>query len=86
MKCPFQWNEEILFSGSAKRHILRDCDRDCAAYVPEKIIGQFTVPASCRMITDNRRQSTAYVDNISEATRTALERMGANAHGGAADG
>lgn len=86
MKCPFQWYEETLLSGNFKSRKFEKCDGDCAAYVPEQTIGQFTVPARCRMLTDNRRQSTAYVDNISEATRTALERMGANAHGGAADG
>ena len=56
MKCPFQWNEEILFSGKAKRHIFRNCDGDCAAYVPEQTVGQFTIPARCRMLDRDKQK------------------------------
>lgn len=86
MKCPFQWYEETLLAGNFKCRKFQKCDGNCAAYVPEQTIGQFTVPAQCRMLASDGQKNTVNLKNISDAARAALDRMGAQAHGGAEDG
>ncbi len=79
MLCPFQYLETKGPGGSSRSFSMCSGSR-CAAYVPAKAVGSFTIPARCNLMGNDKSQPIAPAPLISEKTLDALLSMGIQTH------